>query len=178
MADCWRDSRARWYQGGIHHEGSKHDCACPCHCSAVFEKVAHRLKKDEYHSTDHSVDLSRIIEGDDDELNISPIIVKRRTPTTQDESKCLCEYCCTCEQLSDDAETLRLHSIPQISLFYSPPTFLQDLCGVTAFASSTHCRRVNEDECMCHGLWVDFFSEIMNAYAERYTDSVNSEWFE
>ena len=175
MADCWRDSRARWYQGGIHHEDSRNDCACHCHCSAVFEKVAHRLKKENYDSIDHSVDLSRIIEGDDDELNISPVVVKRRTQCTPDNSKCLCSYCCTCEQLKDDADTLRLHSIPQISLFYSPPTFLQDLCGVTAFASGIRCRRVNEDECTCHGLWVEFFSEIMNAYVERYTDSVSTE---
>ena len=148
-------------------------CACYCHCATVHEKVTYRLGKKE--AKDSSVDLSRIIEGDEDEVEFSPISVRLRSsvsPAELEDDSCLCERCCSCHPFEEDGESLRQHPSPQVSLFYNPPTFLQDLCSITASSPAVRCRRVNEEECTCHGLWVEFFSEILNAYVERYTDSV------
>ena len=178
MADCWRNSRARWMQGGINHQESKQHCACSCQCTHIFEKLEHRLKGDENRtksSSSEAVNVEEILKDQQAEVSLQQKV--RRRPTMQfdekvDSSHCLCTHCCLCEHFSEEASSLRQQAIPQVSLMYNPPTFLQDLCGLASCTSSIRCVRVSEEECICHELWSDFFFEIMNAYVERYTDNV------
>lgn len=182
MADCWRNSRARWIQGGINHQDSKQHCACSCQCSRIFEKLDHRLKvnanQTDLPSSSETVSVEEILKDQKAEVTLQQQI--RRRPTAQSDEKtssshCLCPHCCLCEHFSEEASSLRQEAIPQVSLMYNPPTFLQDLCGLASCTPAIRCVRVSEEECLCHELWSDFFFEIMNAYVERYTDNVCNE---
>ena len=82
--------------------------------------------------------------------------------------------CCQCNRMKEDSKDIREKPIPHVSLFYAPPTFIRELCGISAFSSSSSCRRISLDECKCHGLWLEFFSEVLSAYSDRYVGIV---WF-
>lgn len=83
-------------------------------------------------------------------------------------------HCCRCVEMKEEGEGACERSLPQVSLFYAMPTFLRELCGVTAFAPALRCRRVSEAECECHNLWLQFFNEVMGAYEHRYTSIVGA----
>ena len=169
VADCWRDSANRWYEGGIRHEGVRR-CCCGCHCNHVFEKLERRVHPSrDIFSADRSVNLDKIIEGDEDEMSISPVRL-RDSPLPVKES--LCPHCCRCVEMKENGASPREHPLPQVSVFYAMPTFLRELCGVTAFAPALCCRRISEEECACHNLWSVFFNEVMSAYENRYTSIV------
>lgn len=189
------DSKHRWFTGGIHHE-SNTDCCCGCHCNKVFKKVAVRLNRGPS-SVPLSLDSDEFNDFDG-EIKISPL---QRRPNQSENENCLCSSCCNCIQMNENGVDIREKEIPHVSLFYAPPTFLRELCGVTAFAGcsglakgysftgsgeytllsnspfststgTSSCRRVSIDECKCHGLWVGFFNEVLGAYADRYEDIV------
>lgn len=116
-------------------------------------------------STESSVSLDSL-----DEISI-PSVHPR---TSGDDGKsCLCSSCCHCNTSSPESQSSRDNPIPQISLFYAPPTFIRELCGITAFSSNHTCRHIRVEECDCHKLWIGFFDEVLGAYADRYTDTVN-----
>lgn len=168
-------------QGGINHQESKQHCACSCQCERIFEKLDHRLKGDKNKtsssSSSETVNVEGILKDQQAEVSLHQEIRRRPTmPSDEkvDSSHCLCTHCCLCEHFSEEASSLRQQTIPQVSLMYNPPTFLQDLCGLASCTSSIRCVRVSEEECICHELWSDFFFEIMNAYVERYADNVGS----
>ena len=153
----------RWFKGGIYHEEEHSECSCGCHCSRVFKKVAARLN---HPSTDSSISIDSITL---EEINIHPVQPRSRI---EEDTHCLCSSCCNCTYMEEDESDPRKKPIPHVSLFYAPPTFIRELCGITAFAGSTTCRRVSIEECQCHGLWIGFFNEVLGAYADRYTDIV------
>lgn len=170
VSDCWRDGRDRWFQGGLHHE--QHKCACPCHCNTVFVKLDRRFGHLPARSPS-PFDLDGIIEGLQDEIQLQstppPIVPQLRCEESGDS---LCASCCHCVTMREQSEDCREQAIPQVSLFYAAPTLLRDLCGVAAFAPAVFCSTYTEEHCKCQGLWLDFFQEVMNAYAERYSDLV------
>ena len=171
VSDCWRDSANRWYEGGIRHEDARRGCCCGCHCNRVFEKLEQRVRpsRDRF-STDRSVNLDRIIEGDEDEMSISPVRLRGSAPPVKEAS--LCSHCCRCVEMKENGTSSRERPLAQVSVFYAMPTFLRELCGVTAFAPALRCRRISEEECECHNLWIVFFNEVMSAYENRYTSIV------
>ena len=191
VADCWRDSASRWYEAGINHEDTHGGCCCGCHCGHVFEVLERRVQPHRVHKTtrEHSLNLTRILEGEEDEICISPVRLRELPATSASSTQglqaveagqeqsghadALCPHCCRCVDMKEEGESTREHLLPQVSLFYAMPTFIRELCGVTAFAPALRCRRVSETECACHNLWLQFFNEVMGAYEHRYTSIVD-----
>ena len=169
VSDCWNDSHSRWFNGGIHHEETNQSCCCGCHCGQVFNKVNNRFQHNQQDLSLVPIDMD-LIEENEEDICISP--VQFRDSKQQQQSTCLCSHCCHCIEMKEDGIDIREKEIPHISLFYAPPTFLRELCGVTAFSSSMNCPRVDLEECLCHGLWLGFFDEVLGAYADRYEDIV------
>lgn len=158
VADCWRDSASRWYEAGIHHEGARRGCCCGCHCGHVFEALERRVQPQhaQQMTRERSLNLTRILEGDEDEIRISPVRLRESSSDTSrspqvlqavpsiqamhaEQEACshedaLCPHCCRCVEMKEEGEGARERSLPQVSLFYAMPTFLRELCGVTAFA--------------------------------------------
>lgn len=124
-------------------------------------------------STNYPFSLEEIIEGEQDEICLKPV-----SPQIVPQLRCeengdsLCSSCCHCSVMQEESESRREKMIPQVSLFYAPPSFLRDLCGVTAFAPAVFCSAHVEEHSRCQGLMIDFFEDVMRTYAERYSDLV------
>lgn len=163
VSDCWIHSHDRWYQGGVHHE-SKDNCRCGCHCNCVFKKVNTRFNRKQSLPS-----LSINMDELENDIHISPVQPRL---SVEKEDGSLCPFCCKCVQRNEEGSDIREKDIPHVSLFYAPPTFIRELCGVGAFAYSDSCRRMSVEECRCHGLWLGFFDEVLGAYADRYESIV------
>lgn len=164
VSDCWFHSHHRWYEGGIHHEGTKKNCRCGCHCGAVFKKVNARFNR-KVLSPSLSLDIDEI----DNDIQISS---PQCRPSSNVEDGSLCSSCCNCNSMNEETTNSREKELSHVSLLYAPPTFIRDICGVGAFTNTRYCHRVSLEECRCHGLWLGFFDEVLGAYADRYEDIV------